>query len=132
MNKEKKRVHHTGLELLLDLYDCKTAALNDAAALERIMRAAVELARFDVVESVAHQFPHQGVTLVLILGQSHATLHTWPEARFVTADVYVCGQTDATKAALETIREHLVARFKAHSFSARLIKRGLTQPRQRL
>lgn len=115
----------TGFQLLLDLYDCAAVSLDDVGALERVMRDALRRAEFQIVDCVAHQFPHQGITLILILGQSHATLHTWPEARFVTADIYACGESNAIAPALETIRAELVRRFAPRAFTARVIERGL-------
>ncbi len=118
-------MHQNGHELLVDLFDCKSASLNDALLLERILLDAVQCARFDVVGRMVHQFPHQGITLVLILGQSHATLHTWPESRFVALDVYVCGESEETCVALETIRDRLIQILEPRSFESRLIERGL-------
>lgn len=118
-------MRHKGRELLLDLFDCKSASLNDTSLLERILLDAAQFARFDVVGRMAHQFPHQGITLVLILGQSHATLHTWPESRFAALDVYVCDESRETCAALETIRDHLIQILEPRSFESRLIERGL-------
>jgi S-adenosylmethionine decarboxylase len=114
-----------GLELLLDLYDCDGLALNDVNALELALRQAIRQADFSVVGRTAHQFPHQGITLVLILSQSHATLHTWPEAKFATVDVYACGVLGEVKPALEKIQRSLVARFQPRTFSAHVIERGL-------
>ena len=41
-----------------------------------------------------------GVTGVVLLAESHLTIHTWPEKQSVTLDVYVCnyGQDNALKA----------------------------------
>ena len=113
-----------GLELLLDLHECQSDALNNPSALEKILVDAARAAGFDVVSRVAHQFSHQGVTLVLILSQSHIALHTWSEERFAAVDVYVCGEKDAIEAGLEIIRENLIEQFDAVSSSHRLIERS--------
>jgi len=118
-------MHTLGLELLLDLYDCTSDALGDVDALERVLCEAIQPAGFEVVDRIAHQFASEGVTLVLILAQSHATLHTWPEARFVTADVYACGASQDISPALETVRQRLVQLFCPRRHTFRLIERGL-------
>jgi len=114
-----------GLQLLLDLYHCRSVALNDVDAVERILRQAIALAGFQVVNRTMHQFPHQGITLVLILAQSHATLHTWPESNFATVDVYACGTAETVRPALEKIQDHLVQQFAPLEFSSQFIHRGL-------
>lgn len=115
----------SGFELLLDLYDCNSDSLGDVDALEGLLLEAIQPAGFDVVDRIAHQFPSQGVTLVLILAQSHATVHTWPEARFVTADVYACGSSEDISPALETVRQRLIESLQPRAHVFRLIERGL-------
>ena len=115
----------TGISLLLDLYDCKSPALNNEALLEQLFVSALQFAGFELVDQCAHQFPKQGITFVCILRQSHATLHTWPEASFVAADVYACGKPETARAALEIIRGYLAQKLVARSVNARFIERGL-------
>ncbi len=125
----EKKMHTTGLELLLDLYDCNSDSLSNVDALERVLREAIQPAGFEVVDRIAHQFSSQGVTLVLILAQSHAMLHTWPEARFVTADVYACGLSADISPVLETVRQRLIHLFQPRAHTFRLIERGLDTDR---
>lgn len=115
----------SGITLLLDLYDCKSPALNNPAVLEELFVSALQFAGFELVDQCAHHFPKQGLTFVCILRQSHATLHTWPEAGFVAADVYACGDPGTARAALEIIRGYLAQKLIARSVNARLVERGL-------
>ena len=43
-----------------------------------------------VVNTVSHAFPESGLTCVLILRESHAVLHTWPETGMVNIDIFSC------------------------------------------
>ena len=43
-----------------------------------------------VVERVCHHFPTTGLTCVLILKESHAVLHTWPENGTINIDIFSC------------------------------------------
>ncbi len=114
----------TGIELLLDLRGCTAQVLNSITALEKILADSVRAAGFEVVARAGHQFSHQGVTLVLILSQSHIALHTWPEECFAAVDVYVCGDKETISRALETVRGNLIERFGAQSHTDRVIDRG--------
>lgn len=122
----------SGFELLLDLYDCNSDSLSDVDALEDVLLEAVQPAGFEMVDRIAHQFPSQGVTLVLILAQSHATVHTWPEARFVTADIYACGLSADISPALETVRHRLIQLLQPRAHTFRLIERGLDTAHQNI
>ncbi len=52
--------------------------------------AALESAGATVVQTVSHDFPGAGLTCVLILAESHAVLHTWPETGTVNIDIFSC------------------------------------------
>jgi S-adenosylmethionine decarboxylase len=51
---------------------------------------ALETAGATVVQAVSHNFPGTGLTCVLILAESHAILHTWPETDTVNIDIFSC------------------------------------------
>lgn len=114
-----------GLQLLLDLYDCRAGALDDSENVEGILRQALEAAGFQVVNRTAHEFPHHGITLVLVLAQSHATLHTWPESNFATLDVYACGKSATIRPSLERVRDRIVQQLAPKKNSMRFVDRGL-------
>ena len=92
-----------GWHLLLDMYGAKH--LQDAAALELAMRAAANAAGARVLSAQLHDFPEGGgVTGVLLLAESHISVHTWPELNFAALDIFMCGSADieAAARALET------------------------------
>ncbi|MEW5720193.1 MAG: adenosylmethionine decarboxylase [Chloroflexota bacterium] len=120
----------TGITLLLDLYDCKSPAINSEAVLEQLFVSALQFAGFEMVDQSVHQLPKQGITLVCIMRQSHAALHALPEAGFVAVDVYAEGKPETARAALEIIRGFLAQKLMAHSVNARFIERGSDSPKR--
>ena len=52
--------------------------------------AALRRAGATVVQEISHAFPETGLTCVLILSESHAVLHTWPETGTVNLDIFSC------------------------------------------
>jgi S-adenosylmethionine decarboxylase len=86
-----------GLHLTADVYECQCAPhwLTDAQRLGQACRAAVEAVGLCPVGEVFHTFPATargpgGVTATVLLAESHLCVHTWPETRSATLDVYVC------------------------------------------
>ncbi|QMT33496.1 adenosylmethionine decarboxylase [Conchiformibius steedae DSM 2580] len=78
---------------LLDLYGCPPDLLRDAAALEQILRRSAEAAGATVLWHKLHTFGGGGgVTGVLLLAESHISIHTWPEHSFAAADIFLCGE----------------------------------------
>ena len=64
---------------------------------------ALESAGGTVVEAVSHNFPGAGLTCVLILAESHAVLHTWPETGTVNIDIFSCSTRLRSLAAIDEI-----------------------------
>lgn len=111
-----------GIHLLGEWYDCPadTPALTSADPLRVLCLKAVTDAGLTVVGDRFFQFEPQGVTGTILLAESHLAIHTWPEAAFVTVDVYVCNYTtDNTEkaqrvfAALEVALKPARKRFQA-------------------
>jgi S-adenosylmethionine decarboxylase proenzyme len=102
-----------GLHLTADLHDCdaQRPVFTDPAALRAACLQAVAAAGLQAVGELFHRFPAPGgVTGVVLLAESHMAVHTWPELRAVTLDVYVCnlhadnrGRAEALLAALEAL-----------------------------
>ena len=81
-----------GTPALLDLYDCDAALLADAAALQALLQRAADAAGATTLAAHFHPFGDgMGVTGVLLLAESHISIHTWPEHRFAALDVFLCG-----------------------------------------
>jgi S-adenosylmethionine decarboxylase proenzyme len=79
--------------LLLDLYGVDPALLDDVAALEEALLAAARAARCTVFGTVKHAFEPQGASVVALVGESHLSLHTWPEHAYAAADIFTSGDT---------------------------------------
>ena len=75
--------------LNIDLYEC-SAALDDVALLERVLITAATTIGATVVDSLTHQFVPHGLTVVLILAESHLIVSTWPEYRYANVDIFLC------------------------------------------
>lgn len=82
-----------GTHGLLDAYGCPPEVLRDAARLENVLREAASAAGATVLHAHFHTFGGAGgVSGVLLLAESHISVHTWPEHGFAALDVFVCGR----------------------------------------
>ena len=81
-----------GRHVLADLYGVAPAVLIDPAAIEVLLIEAATLAGATPIFAKFHQFGDgQGVTGVLLLRESHLSIHTWPEVGFAAVDAFMCG-----------------------------------------
>ena len=104
-----------GLHIMGDLYDCECEDrfLVDSALLIETCLRLVQKAGLSAVGQYFHQFGGGGgVTGMVVLAESHMSIHTWPEKRYVTVDVYVCSYTQDNRPKARKLYESLLATFK--------------------
>ena len=99
-----------GRHLILDLYDCDPEILNDYEELQRLLEASLVMAKANVLRIFGEKFQPQGVTLLALLSESHASIHTWPEIGYCAIDLYTCGNTTQTHRAAEFLKTKLKAK----------------------
>ncbi len=93
-------------ELLIDLYNCK-ADLNDETALLALVTEASKIAGAHVLQASVHRFSPMGCSVVVILKETHISIHTWPEFGFAALDIFLCGESLDPFVAWNHIKEHL-------------------------
>ena len=98
-----------GRHLILDLYGCSPEILNDYGELKRFLEIALVLAKANILRICGHKFEPQGVTLLALLSESHASIHTWPQLGYAAIDLYTCGDTTLTHKAAEFLKVKLKA-----------------------
>ena len=109
-----------GNHILVEFYNCDRDIMNDAKYIEKVMNEASILSGATVVGSHFHTFNPYGVSGVVIIAESHLSIHTWPEYGYAAVDIFTCGDLiDADKAF-----EHLKTGFKAAHTATIEMKRG--------
>jgi S-adenosylmethionine decarboxylase len=98
-----------GIHLLADFHGVSADKLVSCEAIDTLLRAAATAAGATILHSHFHSFgPQLGVTGVLLLAESHISIHTWPEFGFAAADIFMCGDA-APQLALDVIEHALGA-----------------------
>ena len=95
--------------ILVDLFDCDPALLDDVERVGGVMTAAADAAGATIVDSTFHRFSPCGVTGVLIITESHMAIHTWPERGFAAVDLFTCGESIDPWRAYEVLKAALGA-----------------------
>lgn len=125
-----------GLHLTADLYHCRceTAWLVDPHQLGAACLQAVHESGLQAVAQLFHRFPDSkhgpgGVTATVLLAESHLCVHTWPEQRAVTLDVYVCNFGGDHSAKARQLLAALTTIFLPEQQQQRAIDRGVPATR---
>lgn len=78
-------------QLLIDLYHCQ-ADLNDETKLLAVITEAAKKAGAHVLQASVHRFSPMGCSVLIILKETHISLHTWPEFGYAALDIFLCGE----------------------------------------
>ncbi len=120
-----------GLHLTGDLFDCSCSAalLTDLEKLSTLCRDATNASGLTIVDEKYHLFPDWngepgGITGAVLLAESHLAVHTWPERRGVTLDVYVCNFTDDNGGKAQQVFDALMLAFRPTTQVVNRIDRG--------
>ena len=112
---------YLGNHLLVELYECDSEKLNDLGKLEMVLEEAVRISGATALKTSFHQFAPQGVSGVIIIAESHFTIHTWPEYGYAAADIFTCGTTVKPEKAADL----LIRNLKAGNHSVTEMQRGI-------
>ncbi len=94
--------------------------VHDLAELTDVAVTAVTAGSGHVLDTSHVIFPNGAITLVLILAESHLSVHTWPEEKMVAIDLFSCGAIDG-----DLVIDHLVRDLRLESVTLRQVPRGV-------
>jgi len=98
-----------GIHLLIELTSCNRHKIDSVDYLEKIMAQAAEIAGATVLKTAFQDFNPQGVSGVVVIAESHLTIHTWPEYGYAAIDIFTCGSRVDPWRAAAYLKEHLEA-----------------------
>ncbi len=117
-----------GRHLLLELRECNIAVLDDLEYLENALVSAAKEAGATVIDKSFHQFAPQGVSGVVLIAESHLSLHTWPEHAYAAVDIFTCGTT----VKIEVAADALIRQLGSKDPSVLEVKRGMLVQERKL
>ena len=111
--KEPRNVKTLGHHSLIELSGCDAEKLKRVVGVRRAMLEAAKRANGTIVKAVFHAFSPWGVSGVVVIAESHLTIHTWPEHGYAAVDVFSCSPT---------LKQAEVRKWLAKEFGARRTK----------
>ncbi|WP_128896003.1 adenosylmethionine decarboxylase [Longirhabdus pacifica] len=110
-----------GRHVAVDTWGVDFTALNDEKWLKREMIKAAECSGATVLSVQSKQFEPQGATVLVLLSESHISIHTYPEKGFAALDCYTCGDTVNPQDAID----HMIMALKPTKVHAKKLIRGI-------
>ncbi len=93
---ERDGVRYAGTHLLIDLWGAER--LDDIQVIEEALRESAIVSGATILNVDLHCFePNGGISGVIVLAESHISIHTWPERGFAALDIFMCGDCNPYK-----------------------------------
>lgn len=111
-----------GKHLIIEYYGCPSDILNDQVFLEKSLREAALISGAKIRSVNFHTFNPPGVSGVVIIEESHLTIHTWPEKGYAAVDIFTCGEKMNPWKAQQFLEKAL----KCRSSQSKMLERGFS------
>lgn len=108
-----------GRHIILELYECNRTKLNDIDFLRKALQSAAKAMGATVLSANFHPFAPVGISGVVLIKESHLTIHTWPEHDYAAIDIFTCGEMD-----MQLGVDYLIKHLDASNSSCKVLKRG--------
>ena len=109
-----------GSHYLVDLSQCDPDKIARVDGVRAIFLRAAEESKARIVGELFHQFEPAGVSGVLLIEESHFSVHTWPEDSFVGVDIFTCGEEMDAPIAIDALKRA----FGAQVVEVKVLVRG--------
>jgi S-adenosylmethionine decarboxylase len=110
-----------GRQILVEFYECNRDVLDNEDLIREILLEGVRRSRATIISDTFHTFSPHGVSGVVVIAESHVTIHTWPEHGYAAIDIFTCGESIDPW----SIQKYLERHFSAGNVSSMELKRGL-------
>ena len=110
-----------GRHIAVDVWGVDFEQLNNSEFLTNHMVEAADVCGATVLSVQSKQFEPQGATVLVLLSESHISIHTYPEKGFAALDCYTCGDTVDPQLAID----YLVSILKPERYYVKKIIRGI-------
>jgi S-adenosylmethionine decarboxylase len=110
-----------GTHLLIELRECNPEILRSLDKVRNALVSAAKEAKATIVDISFHEFNPFGISGVVVIAESHLTIHTWPEYNYAAIDIFTCGEVIKP----EVAASYLIDQFESKSPSVVEMKRGI-------
>jgi S-adenosylmethionine decarboxylase len=117
------QVNPVGHHYVAEGSGCNPETIGRVEAVEQVLVRAAKVAAVNVWSISFHRFSPNGVSGVVVISESHLSVHTWPEYGYVALDIFTCGNTAKPEAAVQ----YALKEFGASAIHITEITRGLEE-----
>ena len=116
-----------GLHIIADLYGVEADLIDRVEDIRALLEGAVKHAKLTKISSHYYQFRPHGATGVVLIAESHISIHTWPELGIATIDVYTCGDPQQCIDAMD----YIIQKLQPTRVDKKVFERGILEEGQK-
>jgi S-adenosylmethionine decarboxylase len=116
-----RELHALGTHLLVELRECNPDIIKSLEKVRNALVSAAKEAKATIVNVSFHEFNPFGISGVVVIAESHLTIHTWPEYAYAAIDIFTCGELIKP----EVAASYLIEQFECKNPSIVEMKRGI-------
>jgi len=116
-------VDTVGHHYIVEGSGCNPDVISRVEQVEQVLVRAAEVADVQIWSISFHRFRPMGVSGVVVISESHLSVHTWPEVGYVALDIFTCGDRAKPEAAVQ----HALKEFGATNMHITEVTRGLEE-----
>ncbi len=94
-----------GRQMTIEYYECSATAFLDETLVEQALLKAAKESGATIISSSFHKFEPQGVSGVVVIAESHFTIHAWPEHDYAAVDIFTCGDNIDLEKAIHSMKD---------------------------
>jgi len=114
---------YSGKHLIVDIKNIKNEnIINDIDQLKTVMDSICEKYDFNILQKIEHTFDPQGISIIYLLSESHITIHTFPEKKYIAFDLYTCREYPNNHVYNE-IHNYIVEEFQCDLENPKIVDR---------
>ncbi|MDE2021651.1 MAG: adenosylmethionine decarboxylase [Patescibacteria group bacterium] len=119
----RKQKSVIGLHILGEVYTKEISTLSNFSSVRDTIVESVAKAGLSQVGTAEHVFPEGGFTFVILLAESHLSIHTWPELGYLNMDVFVCNVSKDNSVAARNLFDSVAELFRPYEVVKREVIR---------
>lgn len=110
----------TSHHFLVEVYGVQSELLDNLDELQNIFLEAVKVGGATYISHHFHRFSPQGVSGVVVIAESHLSIHSWPEKGYAALDVFTCGDKNIG----DSVLNYIINKLNTTEYQIRYILRG--------
>jgi len=79
-----------GYQIVAEFYGVNSTFLTESETLTNLLKLSIEKSQLHMEELIVKEYSPYGLSIIVILVESHCHLHTWPEWNYLSLDIFVC------------------------------------------